>query len=70
MTTTLDAKAALITRIHQVLREARDGKDEAKLRAGADLMNSVEFLALPMDAQADLAELYAEAALKATGALI
>ena len=67
--TTLDAKADLVTRIHTVLREARDGKDEIKLRAGADLMNSAEFEGLPFEAQLDLAELYSEAALKATGAL-
>ena len=70
MTTTIDAKAALITRIHQTLREARDGKNEAKLRAGAELMNSVEFGGLPFEAQVDLAEMYSAAVLKVSGALV
>lgn len=67
---TLDTQADLITQVQTVLRQARDEKSEAKLRKGADLMNSPAFDALPSEAQEDLAALYAEAMLKATGALL
>lgn len=66
----IEAQAAFITEVQTILRQARDEKNEAKLRKGADLMNSPMFDGLPHRAQGDLSFLYAEAHLSATGALV
>ncbi len=66
---TIQAQADFLTEVQQTLRQARDEKSEAKLRKGADMMNSPAFSTLPNDAQEDLSALYAEALFRATGAL-
>lgn len=66
----LDTQADLITQVQTVLRQARDGRDNAKLREGNELMLSEAFMRLPLDAQADCRALYRDAFVAVSGGLV
>lgn len=70
---TLDASTRFYTTTQQTLRKARDsgpGKEGDKLlAAGAGMVDSYQFLALPEEAQHDLLALYAHAMVAVKGGL-
>jgi hypothetical protein len=66
--TAIDTQADLITQVQTVLRQARNERDGTKLRAGNELMQSDEYLQLPVGVKDDCRALYRDAFVAVSGA--
>ena len=65
---TIDEQAEFITQVQQSLRTAQNKLDRKALEAGAGMIDSAAFMALPEKVQEDILAQYAGAMVRVTGA--
>lgn len=66
----IEAQAALKTKLHELLRSARDNRSEADLRAAGLIMLSIEYLDLNQWVQDDISDMYRKAFAAVTGGML
>lgn len=66
----IEAQAALKTKLHELLRSARDNRSEADLRAAASIMMSLEYGELNEWIRDDIGDMYRKAFAAVMGGML